>query len=140
MIALRPTESYELTLPDDVLQELDEGVSSFWRAHSGTALQLSSRLRSSGTQVNAQQRLNDRMEMNQGLSTWVTLDGFRADWCPDVAAATCTKSNGWVWTHAYLVWPDLAVYATVSRPPNEDTKTDEWAIQAVKSIRRTSDN
>ncbi len=109
---LQPTESYQISLPDDVVQEFDEDVSSFWRPHSGTALQLSSRVRTSGPQVNA-------------------------DWCPNIAAATYTKSNGWVWTHAYLVWQDLVVYATIMRPPDEDPNSDAWALEAVKSIRKT---
>ena len=140
MIALRPTESYEISLPDDVLQEFDGGVSSFWRPHSGTALQLSSHARRSGAQVSAHQRLNERIEMTRNASNWIRLDGFQGDWCPDVAAATSTNNNGSVWTHAYLVWPDLAVYATVMRPADEDANSDEWRIRAIKSVRRTSAN
>lgn len=140
MKTLQPTESYQVSLPDDVVQEFDEEVSSFWRPHSRTALQLSSRARHSGSQVTARERLSDRMRTTQDVSTWAPIDDFRGNWCPDAAAATLTKGNGWVWTHAYLVWPDLAVYATISKPPHEPPDADAWAIQAVKSIRRTSTN
>jgi len=137
MIAIRPANTYLISLPDDVLQRSDERVSSFWRPGSNTALQLSSYVRDSGQQINAKQRLIDRMA--RGAYTWVPVDGFRTDWCPDAAAAILTSTAGWVWTHIYLVWPDLAVYATVSRPPDEDRKSDAWALDSVKSVRRTSE-
>lgn len=141
MITLRPTETYQISLPDDVLQQLDARVTSYWRPRSHTALQLSSNVRDSGIQISAQQRLKELKDrMAEGDSTWTQVDGFPADWCPDAAAAMVTKPDGWVWTHAYLVWPDLAVHATVSKPPYEDSNSDGWAMQAVKSIRRTSVN
>jgi hypothetical protein len=130
--------SYQITLPDDVFQQQDERVSSFWRPGSHSALQLSSYVREAGPQVSAEQRLNERIA--KGDSKAAPLKGFQTDWCPESAAATVIDGRGWTWTHVYLVWPDLAVYATVSRPPYEDSSADSWAIQAVKGIRRTSTN
>jgi hypothetical protein len=140
MRVLRPTESYEISLPDDVLEKYDEAVSSFWRPQSNVALQLSSRVRHCGAQVGARERLDDSMRITTGISAWFLLGGFRGDWCPETAAAKLTTSDGLIWTHVYLVWPDLAVYATISRPPNEDVNAEAWAVKAVKSIRRVSDN
>ena len=138
MKVLQPTESYQLSLPDDVLHQFGEGISSFWRPNNRAALQLSSRTRHSGPQVTAQKRLSDRMEITKDVANWAFLNNFQGDWCPDVAAATFTEADGWVWTHAYFVWPDLAVYATVARPPDEDPESAAWAMQAVKSLRRSS--
>ena len=138
MKTVRPVNSYQITLPDDVAEQRDERVTSFWRSGSHSALQLSSYIRDSGPQVGAEQRLKERLEKSDTNLTLV--QNFKASWCPDAAAAALTDDKGWTWTHIYLVWPDLAVYATVSRPPYEDRPAENWAIEAVKGIRRTSSN
>ncbi len=136
MLSVSPTNSYQIRLPEDILQKHEDGVSSFWRPSSHSALQLSSYTRDAGAQVTAEQRLRERMELTG--SDWAPLREFHSTTSPDFAAATLTNEDGWVWTHVYLVWPDLAVYATISKPPYEDRDAASWAIEAVENINRST--
>ncbi len=61
---------------------------------------------------------------------------FEHEWAPDFAGAINLKEDGWIWTHIYLVWSDLSVYATISKPPYEAPNVDRWAIDAVNSLKR----
>jgi hypothetical protein len=61
---------------------------------------------------------------------------FESKASPDFAAAYLKKEDGWLWIHVYLVWPDLAIYATISKPPYEDGDAARWAIDAVQNIER----
>lgn len=124
MIALSPTGSYKIDLPDDMKEERDSRISSFWRPGSHCALQLSSNSRGQGEQTSAEQRLRELMERDPGQ--WLRLLEFRSAESPDSAAAVVKKEDGWVWTHIYLVWPDLAIYATISKPPYETDDCDRW--------------
>lgn len=133
MTVLSPTGSYQIDLPDDVFQEYDNLVASFWRPASDCALQLSSRSQT-GEQVSAGQRIKDKIESAGGQ--WNPFPPFEHKWAPDFAGAVNLKEDGWVWTHIYLVWPDLSVYATISKPPYEPPSVDRWAIDAVNSLKR----
>ena len=136
MLTFSPTNSYQVTLPDDILQKHEDRVSSFWRPGSHSALQLSSYARDAGAQVSAEQRLRERMERT-GFE-WSPLPEFHSRETSDFAAATLTNEDGWVWTHVYLVWPDLAIYATISKSPHENRDAASWAINAVENIKRLS--
>jgi hypothetical protein len=135
MLKLAPTASYQITLPEDILQKHDEdGVSSFWRPGSHCALQLSSYTRDAGPQVSAEQRLRERMERSG--SKWMRLQEFHSKGSQDFAAGSILNEDGWLWTHIYLVWPDLAIYATISNPPYEEKDSARWAVDAVEKIER----
>ena len=134
-MVISPTNSYEVTLPDDVQQGWDETVVSFWRKGSNCALQVSSFVRSSGKQVSAKGRLADRMKSMGG--DWVegAVDLSTLN-CEIAVGTTVDKEEGFKWTHVYLVWPDLTVYATLSRPVLEPPESEDWAIEGLRSIRR----
>jgi len=57
--AANPFPSVSLLLPEDVLENHDDRVSSYWRKGDTCLLQLSSFTRQSGAQVSAAQRLSD---------------------------------------------------------------------------------
>jgi hypothetical protein len=134
VIIVSPTGSYQISLPDDVLQQLDEQVSSFWRPNGDVCLQLSSKIREGDGQVGADQRLKERTQSSKG--EWFPLTEFVPRWTKDCAAAALLKSDGWTWKHIYLVWPNLAIYVTISKPPYENPGADQWAIEAAKNIQR----
>jgi hypothetical protein len=132
MIILSPTGSYQIDLPDDVLQEDHDLVASFWRPSSDCALQLSSRSQT-GDQVSAKQRIRDKIAFAGGRRE--PFLHFEHKWAPDFAGTVNLKEDGWIWTHIYLVWSDLSVYATISKPPYEAPNVDRWAIETVNSLK-----
>jgi hypothetical protein len=134
VIFVSPTGSYQMSLPDDVLQQLDEQVFSHWRPNSEVALQLSTRIQEGARQITADQRLRERIERVGG--EWSRLTDFEPACTSDFAAAVHSKQDGWTWKHIYLVWPDLAIYVTISKPPYEDPDMEQWAIEAVENIKR----
>jgi hypothetical protein len=133
MMVVSPTGSYQINLPDDVLQEYDDLVASFWRPASDCALQLSSRSQTE-EQVSAEQRIRDRIELVGGR--WSSLPEFERKWAPHFAAAANLQEDGWTWMHIYLVWSDLSGHATKSKPAYEPPNVDRWAIEAVYSLKR----
>lgn len=130
----KPTGSYEIELPDDVAESSDERVSSYWRQRTACALQLSSYVRERGDQVSAEERLAERIRQG-GQWRRIQFDE-KAHLDRQVAAAVTRDEEDCTWTHIYLVWPDLTVYATVSRPRDEPPTAEQWAIDALRSIRR----
>ena len=110
MITISPTASYEVDVPAGIHQDIDDRVTSLWLEGSQLALQLSSFTRSEGVQVLAA--------------------------IEDVAAAVTTDSEGTAWVHAYLTWPDLCIYATLSGPPEQIADAENWAHTALSSLRR----
>ena len=131
---IRPSESYLFVLPDNVCEEYDGGVSSFWLNGSPLLLQLSSYLRNEGTQVGARERLRQRMAKH--AERWTI---WNEKICPEMLTDEATgdflDDKGVLWIHTYLVWPHLAIYATISGPPNEVLNPNNWARQALRSIR-----
>jgi hypothetical protein len=119
-----PTASYQLTLPDDVSQDkADETVSSFWMPGGHCLLQLSSYARTSGEQVSAAQRLQERVERTGGL--WEPITGFEYDRTKDFAASSNKKIDGWTWKHIYLsgpTWPYMRALQLLHT--NRQTRTN----------------
>jgi hypothetical protein len=129
LMTANPFPSFSMLLPDDVVEDHDGTVASYWKKGNRCLLQLSSFRRDSGPQVSAAQRLSDRMEMGGTWQPFSLPHEIRG--CEAIAASTIDE-HGTVWLHAYLVWPWLTVHVTVSR--RSDFSDCEWAWRAVSSI------
>lgn len=133
MKTISPTQSYTLNLPDDVVSDGDDQVFSWWRDGSEVLLQISSYRRSDGSQVTARERLNERCLKEEFLT--VNAARCLSTDCPDVASASGVDSEGIEWHYYYLVWPDLAVFASVSGRPNALLSEGGWTILALNSLK-----
>lgn len=71
MKRVNPFPSLSLLLPDDVVEEIDSTVASYWKRGDTCLLQLSSFLREQGPQVSAVQRLSERTGAG---GRWETVD------------------------------------------------------------------
>ena len=111
MKILQPAPSYEVTVPDDVVEDHDGRVSSYWPG-SALLLQLSSTLRIQGEQVSAADRLRDLH--NRSLAKWSPFNLIPVSLPGDFVASQMVDRKGLRWIHAYLTTSDLAVYATIS--------------------------
>jgi hypothetical protein len=131
---VRPSPSFVMQVPQLVREEVDGRVSSYWVDGEPLLLQVSSSLRVDGEQVDARARLRSRIDTAPASWT-VRSDGVHPDPSLDQASAECVDGNGVLWVHAYLVWPHLTVYALVSGPEALLRATDNWAVQAVASIK-----
>jgi hypothetical protein len=126
--SVRPTSSYQLEIPEDVKEEQERVITSFWRDGQSLAVQLSSYIRNDGTPVSATVRLEERMAKSAvAWTTMLTKVG------PDEAAAFY-RENGTVWLFAYFVWPHLTVLATISGLEMDVFDETSWAMQAVRSL------
>ncbi len=65
MKVLQPTTSYEIAFPDDIVEDHDGKVASYWRPGSSVLLQLSSTARVEGEQAPADVRLQDLFMRNR---------------------------------------------------------------------------
>ena len=136
LIVVRPSPSYELSLPADVSQAFAGIVASFWR-DSTLALQLSSYKRKTGEQISAAERLNDRMnDCKEEWSVWS--EKVHPDTGIDQATGQFIDANGIVWLHSYLVWPYFTIYATLSAPNLLTNTANAWALKGIASIRLVS--
>jgi len=132
--AVKPSSSYQVALPEDVCEQSEERVSSFWLDGKPLLLQLSSYVREKGRQVGARTRLKERIaKHSQRWSTWEAK--IYPDSAVDQATAEFTDENGVLWVHSYLVWPHLTIYATISGPEELVRDRDNWAIQGLKSVK-----
>jgi hypothetical protein len=131
---VQPSGSYQLALLEDVCEQSDGRVSSFWLDGKPLLLQLSSYVREKGEQVRARERLKERIAKHaQSWRTW-RAKVYR-DSAVDQATAEFTDESGVLWVHSYLVWPHLAIYATISGPEDLVRDQDNWAFQGLKSIK-----
>jgi len=111
-------------------------VSSFWLTGSPLLLQLSSYLREAGLQVGAHERLKERIaKHSERWRSWQV--SINPDAAVDQATAEFTDDNGCLWVHSYLVWPHLAIYATISGPNDLARDLDSWAFAALRSLQVT---
>jgi hypothetical protein len=126
-----PFPSLSLLLPDDIVEDNDTKVASYWKPGDDTCLlQISSFLRVEGPQVSAAQRLTDRM---RALGEWKTVSLARTIEGCDIPAASTKDGEDTSWVHVYLVWDWLAVYATVSYKGNPSMC--DWAWSVLFSMR-----
>lgn len=134
---VKPSSSYQLELPEQICEQTDGKVQSFWLDGGPLLLQLSSYIRGQGEQVGARDRLEDRIAKND--HRWKIWENkFHPDHAVDQATGEFTDSDGLLWVHSYLVWPHLTVYSTISGPKELMRDADNWAIQGLKSIRLTT--
>jgi len=130
---LSPSGSYDLDLPDDISEQYDDRVSSFWRPGEPMLLQLSSHVRESGSQVSAADRPRERIAALP--SGWAASSvRLHVDAHIDQATAEPIDEKGLLWLHTYIVWPKLAVYVAISGPREAVEDPDNWAIRAVRSL------
>ena len=130
---VKPSSSYELALPEDICEQSDGKVSSFWLDGQPLLLQVSSYIREKGTQTSAKERLRDRIAKH--TETWRTWKSkIYPDPAVDQSTAEFTDANGVLWVHIYLVWPHLTIYATISGPEDLVKDQDNWAFEGLKSV------
>jgi hypothetical protein len=134
---IRPSSSYQLELPEQVCQESDGKLSSFWLDGSTLLLQLSSYVRTEGEQVGALDRLTHRIGKHG--QRWSILEGkIHPDATVDQATAEFVDEDSLLWIHSYIVWAHLTVYATISGPKELVRNPGNWAIQGLKTLRLTT--
>jgi hypothetical protein len=134
---VKPSSSYQVALPEEVSEQFEERVSSFWVDGIPLLLQLSSYVRERGRQVKARTRLKERIAKHaQRWKTWEAK--IYPDSAVDQATAEFTDENGIFWVHSYLVWPHLTIYGTISGPEELVRDQENWAIQGLRSIRLIS--
>jgi hypothetical protein len=129
---LSPTSSYEVALPDDIRENYDESVASFWKDESPVLLQISTRKRTEQSQVGAEDRLRERIHGSGG--TWMDVH-FLPSFFEDVAAAKTTDEKGTTWLHVYMTNSQLAIYATISGPAQAMGGEADWALSALQTIK-----
>ena len=127
-----PTSSYEIALPDDIRENYDESVASFWKDENPVLLQISTRRRTEGSQVGAEDRLRERIQDSGG--TWTDVH-FLPSFFEDVAAAKTTDEEGTTWLHVYMTNSELAIYATISGPAQAKVEEADWALTALQTIK-----
>jgi hypothetical protein len=134
MRSFRPSPSFEIMLPENIVHQADERVSSFWMEGQALLFQLSSYLKRDGNPMPAQQRLQERIDRTPGKwRKWET--GPIAVSEAQQAVAELVDENGVLWLHAYVVWPHLTIYATISGPEDQIRDPDNWAITAMKGMK-----
>jgi hypothetical protein len=134
MLKIVRSSSYQLELPEQICEQIDEQVSSFWLEGNPLLLQVSSYLRNKGKQVSAQERLTDRIKKHKYKWTkWKTKIYAGTD--VDQATAQFIDEDGLLWLHSYLVWSHLAIYSTISGPQELVTNSKNWAVESLKSIK-----
>ena len=132
MKTIRPTSSYKVALPDNVCQDADPRVASFWIDGEPLILQMSSYQRLEGEPIPAEKRLTQRLDKTQ--SPWKVLaDHLCGDPTIDQAAGE-QQVDDMTWLHAYFVWPHLTVYATLIGPPEAVHDPDIWARTALREL------
>jgi hypothetical protein len=121
-----------MLLPDEITEEADGRVSSYWIAGEPLLLQVSSYARQDGEQIGAMLRLQDRMAKSNG-SWQIWPKRLHHDKRVDEAIGETKDGSGLTWVHVYLVWPHISVYATISGPDELVRVENNWAYEAVKS-------
>jgi hypothetical protein len=71
MKSVTPTGSHAIDLPDDVVEDIDGAVASYWIRGKDMALQRSSHFRFSGPQVSAAIRLQNRLHRDNVRDIWM---------------------------------------------------------------------
>jgi hypothetical protein len=134
MKRVQPFPSFDIVLPDAVVHQADERVTSYWVDGQRVLLQLSSYVKPEGSPIRAEQRLQERIAKSSGQwKMWACSPLLTC--AAEQAIAETVDSEGVLWIHAYFVWPHLTVYATVSGPEDEVRNTRNWAITALDSMK-----
>jgi hypothetical protein len=130
------SSSYFLRLPEEIIEQHEGRVSSFWKDGEGILLQVSSYRRLEGCQVPAKTRIDELLN-RESLHIITKSMPVQVD-CPDWATVWASDSDGIYWFYGYAVWPDLCIMLSVSGVPKElnETNSDNWAFNAIRSIQR----
>lgn len=131
---ISPTGTYQISLPRDIRSDISDDVFSYWRDGSSVLLQLSSYIRNSGPQVEACERLRERIASTPGKwlpAIYIKGEGEKPNRC----SAQQIDSDGILWIHTYCVWPKLAIYITLSGNPETLHSEGEWGFRALESLR-----
>jgi hypothetical protein len=134
MKRFQPSPSFEILLPDGVVHQADERVSSFWIDGEPVLLQLSSYLKPDGSPIPAKQRLQERIATSSGQWKVLERSPLVIDGTEQAIAET-VGSEGLLWLHAYIVWPHFTVYATISGPEDQVRIPQNWAITALETMK-----
>ena len=126
--------NYTIDLPANTQQELDSEISSFWMAGDDLVLQLSSYHRVEGLQINGETRLSERLIKEGRVSSDKIVLKVHS---PDFAGAIFQDEQQWKRLYAYLVWPDLCVFASAISTDRSNDLLGSWAAAAISSIERT---
>src|SRR3974390_9384 len=125
-----PLPSVSVLLPDDILEDNDSTVASYWKEGDTCIVQISSFLRRHGQQVSATQRLSERMAKGGEWEPF-NLPG-QIEGC-EIAAARTRDHRSMSWVHVYLVWDWVAVHVTMSGLG--ELLESDWAWDALLNIR-----
>lgn len=136
MTTIHQSPSFSFQIPEGYCEKVEPDLGSYWFPESELLLQVSSYKRTAVAQVRARARLEDRMRRMGGV--WGKFDIEVPD-CSQVSAAWIKDAESVTWVHCYVEWPDLVIYATISGICEEVFGGDNWAIQAVRSMRRTAE-
>jgi hypothetical protein len=134
MKRVHPSPSFEILLPNEIARQSDERVSSFWLKGEPLLLQLSSYKKREGDPISAGQRLQERIDRSGGQ--WKVWNGSRIE-VPgsDQAIGETLDDGGFLWVHAYFVWPHLTIYATISGPEDVVRNPQSWAMTALANLK-----
>jgi hypothetical protein len=135
MKTVNPSPAVSILLPEDVLENYNDRVSSYWRKGDTCLLQMGRFLSESGSQVRATQLLSERTVIH---GTWKSLDLFRKPEGLEAAGAIMVDEQGVCWVQLYLVWQRLAVHVTVSR--QGPLEACPWVWNSLASIRAVDSN
>jgi hypothetical protein len=127
-----PSDSYFVCVPEEIEEDIDGGVASYWLLRDDLLLQISSYVREQGVQIPAEVRLMERL--NGGASQGIERFGITIDGCPDSASATWKDRDGVNWLGVYAVWPWITLFLTVSHP-HRDVTLESWALMSIGSLR-----
>lgn len=127
-----PFESCLISVPEQVEEDIDGTVASYWLAGDDLLLQISSYVREHGLQIPAAMRLTERL-CRGALQDVETFD-IKIEGCPDTAAASWKDDDGVNWIGVYAVWPWITVFFTVSHP-HRDVTPESWALMSIRSLR-----
>lgn len=131
-----PSPSFEILLPDTVVYQTDQQVSSFWLSGNPVLLQLSSYRVKLSRPMAARLRLKERIAKSAGQWNVWESSPLCIDFAEQAIADT-VDSDGLLWIHAYIVWSHVTVYATISGPGDDVRNSKNWALRALESIRPT---
>ena len=124
----RSFPAVSILLPEDVLENHDDKVFSYWRKGDTCLLQLTS-FEQSGAHPSATQYLSERTMIH---GTWKPFElPGKPEGC-EFAAATMVDDQGTSYVQVYLVWPSFAVHATVSR--QGQLEFCQWVWDSLASI------
>jgi hypothetical protein len=125
MKVVSPFPTFCILLPEDLSENHDHDIISYWKSEDTCLLQLSS-VGTSSIQQSASQRL---FEQTMISGRWKSFE-LRQSPCGCESAAATMNADGVSYLQVYLVWPTCTVHATVSRQGQLDVCQWVWDLLA----------